>query len=112
MVPRGGIEPSLIRLTAHHFLYHHFLVYLPVDPALSSASEGATLCRYTQVVCLSCATQTPPPPAPSKRDQVVDRSAKAIQDDGRATELSAAGELIKIPWRRWVTIPTALTQPR
>src|SRR5579872_4338382 len=47
MVPRGGIEPSPIRLTIHDFFDVDLPVYPPVDPALSSGSEGATLCRDT-----------------------------------------------------------------
>jgi hypothetical protein len=35
---------------------------------------------------------------PSKRDRVVDRTANGLQDDGRATELFAAGEFIEIAW--------------
>jgi hypothetical protein len=31
MVPRGGIEPSLIQLKVHHFLNGEFPVYLPVE---------------------------------------------------------------------------------
>jgi hypothetical protein len=54
MVPRGGIETSPIQLKVHHFLNGDFPVYLPVDPALSwRGREGATLCRYIQVVCVS-----------------------------------------------------------
>lgn len=55
MVP--GIEPSPIQLKVHHFLNGDFPVYLPVDPALLRGREGATLCRHTQVVCVSRAIQ-------------------------------------------------------
>jgi hypothetical protein len=57
LVPRGGIEPSPIPLKVRHFLNGDFPVYLPVDPALSSRPEGATLCRHTQVMRLSRAIQ-------------------------------------------------------
>jgi hypothetical protein len=50
MVPGGGIEPSPIQLKVHHFLNDDFPVYLPVDPALSSAGR-VRLCGAVPKSC-------------------------------------------------------------
>lgn len=66
LVPRGGIDPSPIRLKIHHFSNGNLPVYLPVDPALSgpplakgrwdtcdlgTVSKIAQLGRTDMIVC-------------------------------------------------------------